>query len=201
MTSLQKRPRAARGQGTAVREEILVAASALLAETGSVDRISLRAVAREVGVTPMALYRYFDDLAGIVVAVKLRHYEELAESLQHAVEHADCTPRARLYALAEAYSHFGIERPGAYQVLFSTPLDDPPLPHDVDVIGRRALDVFLDTVAGHLALSRDHPDTWSKTLQLWTAIHGITHLRVMRASIVWPDLDPQIRTTVDLLFP
>ena len=201
MSSPQKRPRAARGQGAAVREEILVAASALLAETGSVDRISLRSVAREVGVTPMALYRYYDDLASIVVAVKLRHYAELADALHSAVACAETVGRAPLYALAGAYSHFGIERPGAYQVLFSTPLEDPPLPEDVDIIGRRALDVFLDTVASYLTVSRDDPLTWSKTLQLWTAIHGITHLRVMRASIVWPDLDEQMESTVDLLFP
>ena len=201
MSSPQRRPRAVRGSGATVREEILEAAYTLLSETGSVDRISLRSIAREVGVTPMALYRYFDDLTSIVIAVKLRHYEEFLIALDDAIASADTADRSPLYALANAYLQFGIDRPGAYQVLFSTRVDEPPVTDGRKIVGRRAREVFLETVADYLGVRPGDELAWTKTVHLWTALHGITHLRATCPSIDWPDPAEQITAAVDLLFP
>lgn len=65
------RPRGAYAKGIARRQEILDRAIEVFAERGA-DRTSLRAIAREVGVTHAALTHYFGSLEELLVAV----YEE-----------------------------------------------------------------------------------------------------------------------------
>lgn len=67
----QPRVRGAYAKGIARRQEILDRAIEVFAERGS-DRTSLRAIAREVGVTHAALTHYFGSLEELLVAV----YEE-----------------------------------------------------------------------------------------------------------------------------
>ncbi|MFV2039432.1 MAG: helix-turn-helix domain-containing protein, partial [Acidimicrobiales bacterium] len=56
-----RRPRSPRGQGKQLRVELLDAAAELMAKHGSLDKVSVRAVAHAVGVSPTAVYRHFDN--------------------------------------------------------------------------------------------------------------------------------------------
>src|ERR1700729_2893185 len=55
------RQRNARGQGDRLRREIIDAARDILAETGNVDRLTLREVARRVGIAATSVYLHFPD--------------------------------------------------------------------------------------------------------------------------------------------
>src|SRR3982074_437672 len=59
-TDLPRR-RARRGEGDRLREDILQATIGLLAETGDLDAVSIRAVAKRGGVTPPSIYLHFPD--------------------------------------------------------------------------------------------------------------------------------------------
>ena len=63
MTSAPAHPRrrARRGEGERLREEILVAARELLAETNDADAVSVRAVAERVGVSTPSIYLHYAD--------------------------------------------------------------------------------------------------------------------------------------------
>lgn len=84
--------------------------------------ISLRAVAREVGLTAPALYRYYPSLEDLVDAVTLDMFDELIGQLEAA---RDSMPPgdvgARLTATSHAFRAFAIEHPHEFQVMFSTP--------------------------------------------------------------------------------
>ncbi len=56
-----RRPKSARGEGDRLRQDLLESAANLMATHGDVDSISLRAVARNAGVSATAVYRHFDD--------------------------------------------------------------------------------------------------------------------------------------------
>ncbi len=58
-----ERPRARRGEGEQLRDELLDAAEDLLIRHGAMDAVSIRAITREVGVTPPSLYLHFEDNA------------------------------------------------------------------------------------------------------------------------------------------
>ena len=65
----EPRRRAARGQGAALRGEVLQAAMDLLRETGDETSVSLRAVAQRVGVSVPAIYLHFEDKTALLDAV------------------------------------------------------------------------------------------------------------------------------------
>ena len=77
-----RRERNRRGEGDRLRAEILAAASRLLEAAGTDEGLSLRAVAREVGISPQSMYLHFGNLDELGLAV-------LADA--HGAMGADCS--------------------------------------------------------------------------------------------------------------
>jgi len=114
--TLRQRRRAA-----AVRE-ILDAAERQIAEDGPAA-LSLRAVARSLGMTVQALYHYFPSRDDLVTALITGAYDALAEAVQAAVDAAaDQSPRERLVTAAEGYRRWAVAHPERFQLLYGTPL-------------------------------------------------------------------------------
>lgn len=105
------RQRGAYAKGIARRQEILDRAIEVFAERGA-DRTSLRAIAREVGVTHAALTHYFGSLEELLVAV---YRESNAPAHRHEVVPEDATPVERMIESARTNR----EVPGLVQ-LYST---------------------------------------------------------------------------------
>lgn len=126
--SLRERRRA-----TAARE-IVDAAERHLAEHGPAA-LSLRAVARDLGMTVQALYHYFPNRDALVTALVTKGYDDLAAAVQSAVGTAgDASDGSagvpRLVVAAEGYRRWGIAHPERFQLLFGTPLRGYAAPHD-----------------------------------------------------------------------
>ena len=64
----RRRPRSRRGDGGQLREEIIEAAREILAQTGSLDALTLRGVARRVGIAATSIYLHFPDTEHLAVA-------------------------------------------------------------------------------------------------------------------------------------
>lgn len=105
------RQRGAYAKGIARRQEILDRAIEVFAERGA-DRTSLRAIAREVGVTHAALTHYFGSLEELLVAV---YQESNSPVHRHEVVPEDATPVERMIESARTNR----EVPGLVQ-LYST---------------------------------------------------------------------------------
>jgi AcrR family transcriptional regulator len=92
-----ERPRGTYAKGVARRQEILDRAIEVFAARGA-DRTSLRAIAREVGVTHAALSHYFGSLEELLVAV----YKESTRP-QHRLEEVppEATPVERMIVSAQ----------------------------------------------------------------------------------------------------
>lgn len=114
------RRRNPRGQGGQLRDEILTAARELLIETGTDSAVTLRAIARKVGIAPPSIYAHFDTPDQIVEAVVTETRSLLVRQLETARAEADGA-RERLLADCRAYLAFGAERPELYALLFSRP--------------------------------------------------------------------------------
>src|SRR4029453_11625874 len=111
------RARNRRGEGGRLREEIVDAARELLEEHGNEASISLRAVARRVGITAPSIYPHFARREDILRAVITRAADELVARLEHALR-GEKDPVARLRAGCDAYVTFAAEHPHHYRVLF-----------------------------------------------------------------------------------
>src|SRR5918911_1285314 len=89
---------ARRGEGDRLRREILDAAIALIADRGD-EAVSMRAIARAVGVTPPAVYLHFADKRELMFAVLEHVFADLARALA-AADGGD--PLERVHGLVRA---------------------------------------------------------------------------------------------------
>lgn len=112
-----KRVRNPQGQGGRLRTDLIVAADRLLAQTGDVEGLALRAVAREAGVATPSIYLHFPGKQELVRAVLEVRFAELGARIRAAIAAAD-GPAAQLAAGCLAYCRFATDQPNAYRVLF-----------------------------------------------------------------------------------
>src|ERR1700743_2641011 len=82
--STPRHRRNARGQGNRLAEEIVRGALAIVERTGSDDAVTLRAVAREVGIAAPSIYAHFADREAIIMAAVVQIFDELADAVEQA---------------------------------------------------------------------------------------------------------------------
>src|ERR1700722_10514165 len=78
--------RNARGQGHLLRAEIIAGATAILERTGTEEAITLRAIAREIGITAPSISDHFADRPAIIDAVVADDLATLSARLAAAAE-------------------------------------------------------------------------------------------------------------------
>jgi AcrR family transcriptional regulator len=113
------RRRNRRGQGEALRREILDAVNRLLMKEGSAEKLTIRAVAQEVGVAAPSIYLHFSDKTELIWTALSDKYAQLADVLRAADEGVAAEgARARLRAQVHAYCRFAMANPGHYQLMY-----------------------------------------------------------------------------------
>lgn len=170
------RPRAKRGEGERLRDEILAAASELLLKTGSEDAVSIRAVADAVGVTPPSIYLHFADKDQLLVAVCELQFQRFDEFVEAAVGAGD--PMSRLMRRGAAYVRFGIEHPEHYRILFMSRPNSVTAARPVRAVS--GFDHLVENVVACIeagAISSEH-DPLVAAMGLWVMVHGVTSLAV-----------------------
>lgn len=192
----QRHTRNARGEGERLRDELIAAADRLLRAGQTHESLSLRAVAREVGIAATSIYLHFPDKLSLLLAVYERYFAELADRIERVIgEHTD--PAAQLRAVAFAYWHFAAEHPDEYYVMFTVPGTTTvanPLPAD-----RRpgaAVVLAVQTVITRcIEAGRTPPlDPFRAALCLWTSLHGLITMMAARPYVPWPEPDAMLDT-------
>jgi AcrR family transcriptional regulator len=182
-----KRQRAKRGSGEQLRAEIVAAAKKLLAEAGNADKVSIRAVADAVGVTPPSIYLHFADKDELLNAVVFDVFSELDAAMLQGADGL-VEPLARLRAFGMSYIRFAIAHPEHYRLATMDPCASPPAVDEV--LASSAFAHFQATVrecmdAGIFATG----DPLPITLDLWAAAHGIASLIIAKPYLPWGELD------------
>jgi AcrR family transcriptional regulator len=191
-TASTGRTRNRRGEGARLREEIVTAAVALLDETGDETSVTLRAVARRVGITAPSIYRHFADQPSIMLAVVQQAFDELDAGLRAGLAAAGDDPRARLFGVCTAYLEFAQKHPGRYRTMFGG-LWMPDLgassltEADMHALGRTSLGLLADTlrdcVTAGVATSTDPS---ADAIALWLGLHGLAHQQSVTVAFPWP---------------
>lgn len=189
-----QRVRNPQGQGGRLRAELIAAADGILARTGDVEGLSLRAVARAVGIATPSIYLHFADKRALVKAVLEARFAELTAAITTAVL-ATPNPADRLKAGCMAYCRFATEHPNAYKVLFGRTPSAPAGSESGVVIDHRAttFGVLEQGIAGCMRAGLAPPgDPTRIATSVWTAMHGIVSLRGSLPDFPWPPLDQQL---------
>ncbi|PWI41738.1 TetR/AcrR family transcriptional regulator [Streptomyces sp. ICBB 8177] len=110
----------------AIKEE----AGRQLAAEGAA-RLSLRAVARELGMASSALYRYFPSRDDLLTALIIDAYDSLGESAEAALaESKDAVAAERWTAVCRAVRKWALEHPHEYTLLYGSPVPGYHAPQD-----------------------------------------------------------------------
>jgi AcrR family transcriptional regulator len=96
------------------RDRIFSAARRLFDQKG-IDAVSLRAVAKKVGITPMAIYRHFADKQALIDALVLDGLDEWSARVAAL---PPCDGVAKLQQLGDAFLDFALNEPRRYEAAF-----------------------------------------------------------------------------------
>jgi AcrR family transcriptional regulator len=186
------RKRARRGQGQALRGEVLHAAMDLLRETGDEASVSLRAVAERVGVTVPSIYLHFEDKAALMDAVCGEVFEALHVVMKEASAGAS-DPLDALHRQGVAYVRFALDNPEHYRIVMSRTPDglDP-----AEEVVSGAFGYLLESVLACTQLGVFEGDPVELGLRLWAAAHGIASLLIAKPAFPWPPVDEVVERTM-----
>jgi len=116
--------------------------------------LSLRAVARDMGMVSSAVYRYFASRDELLTALILDAYSDLGATVEAAdaavTDRADL--RGRWKAATRAVRAWALAKPAEYALLFGSPVPGYAAPQDTAVAAARSPLVLLQILAdGHAA--------------------------------------------------
>ncbi len=159
----------------------LVAAAADLAARGGPASVTIRAAAREVGVTPTAAYRHFANHEELLTAAKERALEELTTAMTKAVADRPRTggdpvrhALARFGAFGRGYLSFARQEPGLFHTVFAPAGQAPPPFERTETSPYQLLVSALDDLVAVGYLSPDRRPITEITA--WAMVHGLATL-------------------------
>ncbi|UWR55537.1 TetR/AcrR family transcriptional regulator [Phaeobacter inhibens] len=165
------------------RSGITKAARHLL-ERGGISALSMRSIAKHLGVSAMMPYKHFPSKDHILMELRLEAFQRLTTHMRRAQAEAQ-TPTGALVAVSQAYVGFALKAPNDYRLMFDAWEFENYAQISADFgdsISREAdsWHVNLDAVtafaeAENLAIDCNFAAHW-----LWSSLHGMVQLHLSR---------------------
>ncbi|MFG2538163.1 TetR/AcrR family transcriptional regulator [Streptomyces sp. NPDC048511] len=187
------RARNRRGEGGRLRDDIVAAAVELLDEAGDERAITLRSVARKVGIAAPSIYPHFPDQPAIMLAVVRQEFSGLENSLRSILDETGDGPRRRLYAVCNAYLEFARLHPERYRTMFGglwvPDLGESSLTtQDLATLGMETMQILVDALGDCVAAGQStSTDPSADAVALWLGLHGLAHQRAVTRAFPWPE--------------
>ena len=177
-----------------LREALLEQAELTVRERGVQD-LSLRELARDIGVSHGAPRRHFADRQALLDALAEAGFERLGAELRAALDAAGDDFRARLHAAATAYVHFAVQDAALLELMFAGKHQKEDWPHHE--VADRAFSVMFELILQGQAEGVLEPgDPERVGLVLFATIQGIASL--VSSGIVTPEqLDELLADAVE----
>jgi len=155
-----------------LRRALVEAGRRLLEAEGGAD-LSLRAVAREAGVSPAAPYHHFRDKNELLDALAMEGWDQLGDQMRAALAEAD-PARERLVTLGVAYVRFSRMNPAIYRVMFACSQNNETMPEKLRDEG--AYRLVCDTLIESGLDPEDETGLELAAIAVWCAAHGVAEM-------------------------
>lgn len=157
-----------------IKEACVRAAHDFIAEHG-VERLSLREVARRLGVSHQAPYKHYPSRDHLLAEVMRRCFRRFAAYLDDRAPQAD--PREDLGVLGRRYQAFAAEHPLEYRLMFGIPWPAGAEQSGLVADARHALDVLRAVLRRvHGAGRADGASVDRDAMFIWSQMHGLASL-------------------------
>ncbi len=150
----------------------LVGMARRLLERDGLDALTLRAAAREAGVSHMAPYRHFKDKDELLAAVAEQGFRELTEFMDGATARSGDPRTGGL-----AYVSFALENPALYRIMFGLKLATFERSPGLVAAGAEAFQRCLDA-SGAEEPGASNGETPARAIALWSMVHGLASLAI-----------------------
>ena len=175
---------------TDLKEACVHAAHEFIAENG-IENLSLRDVARKLGVSHQAPYRHYPSKDHLLAAVIARCFRDFAQFLDARTNHEN--PMEDLSAMGRQYITYATNHPLEYRLMFGTTW--PEAAEDSELIrdGLHAFNVLrnvLQRIHGKSKGAKEKIDL--DAMYIWSNMHGlvtIMHSNVVRHLQLAPKVD------------
>ena len=158
-----------------LKSAVLAAAEKIL-EAEGVDALTLRAVARMVGVSHTAPKNHFGDIEGLFSELAAVGYRRFGAALSRAMESGGADPRQRMRAMGLAYVAFARAHPGLFLLMYRGDRLDMNSPSLRDAIEdtRQSLKNATTSVASTVPLPP--LQLAARATASWALVHGFAML-------------------------
>lgn len=156
-----------------LRKTLLETCCTHIANQGT-EGLSLRALAREAGVSPTAPYRHFDSRHALLAALATEGFDELGASMG-AISMEDPVPA--FFECALAYVRYAEANPVKYHLMFGDVIGDFSRHEELITAARQCYGHLARILAAGVAsgdLRQDDPDELGGTV--WAVVHGLAGL-------------------------
>jgi AcrR family transcriptional regulator len=155
-----------------LRAALIAEGLRLLAER-TVESISLREIARNVGVSATSVYRHFPDKDALMAALAREGLDRLAQA-QYAAADAAGGGKPGFAATGRAYVRFALANPALFRLIFASPLTPC---HGQEL---EAFQFLRQNAAAAGGSTLDDPATETRVLFAWSLVHGLAMLMLDR---------------------
>src|SRR5882724_12481955 len=151
--------------------DALVHAALREAELGGPEAISIKALAKQLGVSQPAPYRHFADREALLAAATAEAFRQFSAVLREAIRKP--SKRSKLSRLAQATLAFGLRRNGIYRLMFaSRTMACARKDSELHNAARETFGLLLEALeAPAVGLLRER-----QALKIWASLHGVVML-------------------------
>jgi len=150
-----------------LRDAILEAGMELIRKE-SISSLSLRKIAKDIGVSHMAPYRHFKDKSELVMALIEEGYKLFNMTLASAISDYDDVT-GKFSAMTRAYITFALDREDFYRLIFGNSLSKDTYPERLYELSMFAFNLLEDL------LKEIYGDGYNRhdALMKWASLHGL----------------------------
>ena len=159
-----------------LKEALISAGLEILADRG-LGGLSLRNVAKQVGVSHTAPYNHFTDKQALLAAISTAGHEQLYEILLNTFEKSKDSSPNIIFEVAWAYLQFALKNPAKFKLMFSGALEEEKNHPDFLEISLKNISLLEKIIVfcqnkGQLAEGK----VKVIAVRLWSLVHGFTNL-------------------------
>ncbi len=176
-----------------LKEACVRAAREVIAEQG-IEALSMRDVARKLGISHQAPYRHFESRDHLLAEIMRRCFVDFAEHLDRGKSLDG--PDGRQDDMGSAYLAYAEQKPLEYRLMFGTPWPEPAQHPELVKYAVHAFDILRNSQRarhGDGAAQRARADL--DALFIWSTLHGMATIRqanVMQHLVLAPEVMPRL---------
>ncbi|MFN9879564.1 MAG: TetR/AcrR family transcriptional regulator [Planctomycetota bacterium] len=157
-------------------EQAIIETGRRMLERSGVAEVSLRGIAKQIGVSHQAPYQHFASKADVLLAIRNAGFAKLAEETRRATAKHPRSPRLQLEEAAVSYVRLALESPAVYQLMFGGQIRPDQVADEDQADAREAfaaLAAIFQPTGEPLTKANN-----VRTRLVWAMVHGIASLRI-----------------------